>query len=48
ALENEDVYGFVVMEICFGGKKIQEEGWDGGNGRETQWKKKGDTCVVNK
>ncbi|GJR42217.1 retrotransposon protein, putative, ty1-copia subclass [Tanacetum coccineum] len=30
ALENEDVYGFVVMEICFGGKKIQEEGWDGG------------------
>ncbi|GJY73433.1 glucose/ribitol dehydrogenase [Tanacetum coccineum] len=29
ALENEDVYGFVVMEICFGGKKIQEEGWDG-------------------
>ncbi|GKB32384.1 hypothetical protein Tco_0871785 [Tanacetum coccineum] len=28
ALEKEDVYGFVVMEICFGGKNVQEEGWD--------------------
>nr|GEY01105.1 hypothetical protein [Tanacetum cinerariifolium] len=60
-LENEDVYGFVVMEICLMGRRFSEKdetmewmnlsyflmsGRRWGNGRETRWKKRGDTCVV--